>query len=191
MSELNLAAIESASKRLKGVIRETQMVHAGWLERLSGQKVMLKPENLQRAGSFKIRGAYNLLCQLTSDEKSAGVVAASAGNHAQGVALAATLLGIKSRVYMPEGASIAKIQATKNYGAEVKFFGSTLDEAMQEAKRDCKETGAIFIPPFDDVQIVAGQGTIGLEIIEELPDVKTVLVCTGGGGLLAGVALAI
>ncbi len=191
MSELNLAAIESASKRLEGVIRETQMVHAGWLERLSGQKVMLKPENLQRAGSFKIRGAYNLLCQLTADEKSAGVVAASAGNHAQGVALAATLLGIKSRVYMPEGASIAKIQATKNYGAEVKFFGSTLDEAMQEAKRDCKETGAIFIPPFDDVQIVAGQGTIGLEIIEELPDVKTVLVCTGGGGLLAGVALAI
>jgi len=191
MTKLNLADIENAQSRLKGVIRETQMVHAGWLERLTGQKVMLKPENLQRAGSFKIRGAYNLLCQLTSDEKAAGVVAASAGNHAQGVALAASLLGIKSRVYMPEGASIAKVEATKNYGAEVKFFGATLDEALQEAKSDCQKTGAIFIPPFDNEHIVAGQGTVGLEIIDELPDVKTVLVCTGGGGLLAGIALAI
>lgn len=191
MTKLTLADIQSAKDRLQGVIRDTQMVHAGWLERLTGQKVMLKPENLQRAGSFKIRGAYNLLCQLSEAEKSAGVVAASAGNHAQGVALAASILGIKSRVYMPEGASIAKVEATKNYGAEVKFFGATLDEALQEAKRDCEKTGAIFIPPFDSEYIVAGQGTVGLEILDELPDVKTVLVCTGGGGLLAGIALAI
>lgn len=191
MTSPTLADIEQAAVRLKGVIRETQLIHAGWLERLSGQKVMLKPENLQRAGSFKIRGAYNLLSQLTAIEKAAGVVAASAGNHAQGVALAASLLGMKSRVYMPEGASIAKVEATKNYGAEVKFFGANLDEAMQEAKNDCQATGAIFIPPFDNEHIVAGQGTVGLEILEELPEVKTVLVCTGGGGLLAGVALAI
>lgn len=191
MTSPTLADIELAAARLKGVIRETQLIHAGWLERLSGQKVMLKPENLQRAGSFKIRGAYNLLSQLTASEKTAGVVAASAGNHAQGVALAASLLGMKSRVYMPEGASIAKVEATKNYGAEVKFFGANLDEALQEAKKDCQATGAIFIPPFDNEHIVAGQGTVGLEILDELPEVKTVLVCTGGGGLLAGVALAI
>ena len=191
MGHIDLADVQAAAQRLAGVIRETQMVHAGWLERLTKQKVMLKPENLQRAGSFKIRGAYNLISQLTDAEKKSGVVAASAGNHAQGVALAATLLGIKSRVYMPEGASIAKVEATKNYGAEVKFAGSTLDESISAALADCEKTKAIFIPPFDNEQIVAGQGTVGLEIIEQMPDVKTVLVCTGGGGLLAGVALAI
>jgi threonine dehydratase len=191
MGQIDLSDVQAAAVRLTGVIRETQMVHAGWLERLTQQKVMLKPENLQRAGSFKIRGAYNLISQLTDAEKKSGVVAASAGNHAQGVALAATLLGIKSRVYMPEGASIAKVEATKNYGAEVKFAGSTLDEAISAALADCEATKAIFIPPFDNQQIVAGQGTVGLEIIEQMPDVKTVLVCTGGGGLLAGVALAI
>lgn len=191
MESLKLTQIEDAAKRLVGVIRETQMVHAGWLERLTSQKVMLKPENLQRGGSFKIRGAYNFISQLSPEQKKSGVIAASAGNHAQGVALAATLLSIKSKVYMPEGASIAKVEATKNYGAEVTFFGSTLDEAMQQAKKECLQTGAVFVPPFDDELIVAGQGTVGLEILEQMPDVKTVLVCTGGGGLLAGVALAI
>ncbi len=191
MGSLDLAQIEDAANRLVGVIRETQMVHAGWLERLTKQKVMLKPENLQRGGSFKIRGAYNFISQLSSAQKKSGVIAASAGNHAQGVALAATLLGIKAQVYMPEGASIAKVEATKNYGAEVKFFGSTLDEAMGEAINQSKLTGAVFIPPFDDEMIVAGQATVGLEILSQMPDVKTVLVCTGGGGLLAGIALAI
>lgn len=191
MSQVDLSQIEQAANRLAGVIRETQMVHAGWLERMTKQQVLLKPENLQRAGSFKIRGAYNLISQLNEADRKFGVVAASAGNHAQGVALAAMLLGIKSRVYMPESASIAKVEATKNYGAEVKFFGATLDEALKEAKSDCEKSGAIFIPPFDHEDIVAGQGTIGLEIMQQMPEVKTVLVCTGGGGLLAGVALAI
>lgn len=191
MSQVDLSQIEQAAARLVGVIRDTQLVHAGWLERMTHQQVLLKPENLQRAGSFKIRGAYNFISQLTTDEKKLGVVAASAGNHAQGVALAAMLLGIKSRVYMPEGASIAKVEATKNYGAEIKFFGATLDDSMKEAKSDCEKSSAIFIPPFDNEDIVAGQGTVGLEIMQQMPEVKTVLVCTGGGGLLAGVALAI
>lgn len=191
MSKVDLALIQNAQERLVGVIRETHLLHAGWLERLTGTKVMLKPENLQRAGSFKIRGAYNLISQLSPSEQKAGVVAASAGNHAQGVALAASILNIPSRVYMPEGASIAKVEATKNYGAEVRFHGATLDEALIEAKRDCEETQATFIPPFDNELIVAGQGTVGLEIIKELPEVETVLVCTGGGGLLAGIAMAI
>lgn len=188
---VSLADIEQASKRLTGIIRPTVMVHAGWLERQINQPVYLKPENLQRAGSFKIRGAYNLMSQLSDEEKKKGVVAASAGNHAQGVALAAQLLGIKSKVYMPVSASIPKVLATKGYGAEVKFAGDTIDVSIAEARKDSEQTGSIFISPFDHPYIVAGQGTVGLEIIEQLPEVKTVLVCTGGGGLIAGSALAI
>jgi len=194
MSEKHLVSlkdVEEASKRLQGIIRPTIMVHAGWLERQIDKPVYLKPENLQRAGSFKIRGAYNLMSQLSEADKKKGVVAASAGNHAQGVALAAQLLGIKSRVYMPFSASIPKVSATKGYGAEVKFAGDTIDVAINEAKQDCEKTGSIFISPFDHPHIVAGQGTVGLEIIQQLPEVKTVLVCTGGGGLIAGSALAI
>ena len=188
---VSLQDIQEAAKRLEGIIRPTVMVNAGWLERQIGKPVFLKPENLQRAGSFKIRGAYNLLSKLSEADRKKGVVAASAGNHAQGVALAAQLLGIQSTVYMPISASIPKVVATKGYGAQVKFVGETLDVALIAAQEDCQKSGSIFISPFDHPQIVAGQGTVGLEIFEQMPEVKTVLVCTGGGGLLAGTALAI
>ncbi|MFM1986715.1 MAG: hypothetical protein RIS18_932 [Actinomycetota bacterium] len=188
---VSLQDIKDAAQRLKGIIRPTVMINAGWLERQIGKPVLLKPENLQRAGSFKIRGAYNLMTQLSDADKQKGVVAASAGNHAQGVALAAQLLGIKSTVYMPIGASIAKVMATKGYGAEVKFVGDRLDIAIAAAKEESQKNGSIFMSPFDHAHIVAGQGTVGLEILEQAPEVKTVLVCTGGGGLLAGTALAI
>ena len=156
-----------------------------------GGPVWLKCENLQRAGSFKIRGAYTRISRLSADEAARGVVAASAGNHAQGVALAASLRGIRSTVFMPEGAPIPKVQATKAYGAEVRFHGSSVDEALQAATAFAEETGAVLVHPFDHPDIVAGQGTVGLEILEQVPDVRTVVVCTGGGGLLAGIALAI
>ena len=188
---ISLNDIQEAAKRLKGIIRPTVMLNAGWLERQIGSPVSLKPENLQRAGSFKIRGAYNLMSQLSDADRKKGVIAASAGNHAQGVALAAQLLGIKSTVYMPVGASITKVMATKGYGAEVKFIGDRIDVAIAEAKSESEKNGAIFISPFDHAHIVAGQGTVGLEILEQMPAVKTVLVCTGGGGLLAGTAMAI
>jgi threonine dehydratase len=188
---ISLNDIQEAAKRLKGIIRPTVMLNAGWLERQIGSPVSLKPENLQRAGSFKIRGAYNLMSQLSDADRKKGVIAASAGNHAQGVALAAQLLGIKSTVYMPVGASITKVMATKGYGADVKFIGDRLDVAIAAAKEASEQTGSIFISPFDHPHIVAGQGTVGLEILGQMPEVKTVLVCTGGGGLLAGTAMAI
>jgi len=188
---ISLNDIQEAAKRLKGIIRPTVMLNAGWLERQIGSPVSLKPENLQRAGSFKIRGAYNLMSQLSDADRKKGVIAASAGNHAQGVALAAQLLGIKSTVYMPVGASITKVMATKGYGADVKFIGDRLDVAIAAAKEASEQNGSIFISPFDHARIVAGQGTVGLEILEQMPEVKTVLVCTGGGGLLAGTAMAI
>ncbi len=166
-------------------------MNAGWIEKSYGVEVRLKCENLQRAGSFKIRGAYNRIARLTDEERSRGVVAASAGNHAQGVALAAQLLGIPATVFMPNGAPIPKLQATRGYGATVHFSGTTIDEALVSAREFSEQTGAIFIHPFDHEHIVAGQGTMGLEILEQNPDVRTVVVCTGGGGLLAGTALAI
>ena len=151
----------------------------------------LVPENLQRAGSFKIRGAYNRIAQLSDDERRRGVVAASAGNHAQGVALAGQLLDVAVTVFMPVDASIPKIEATRGYGADVRFHGATVDEALVAARAFAEETGAVLIHPFDHEHVVAGQGTLGLEIVDKIPDVKTVVVCTGGGGLLAGVAFAI
>ncbi len=159
-------------------------------ERVGGP-VFLKCENLQRAGSFKIRGAYTRMSRLSDEEKARGVVAASAGNHAQGVALAAQLLGLRSTVFMPTGAPIPKLLATRGYGAHVELTGLTVDEALVEAKRFSEETGAVLIHPFDHTDIVAGQGTVGLEILEECPDVRTVVVCTGGGGLLGGIATAV
>jgi len=173
------------------VIADIPVANARWLTDLVGGPVYLIPENLQRAGSFKIRGAYNRLAKLTQEERECGVVAASAGNHAQGVALAARMLGIKATVFMPLGATIPKVEATKGYGAEVEFAGNSIDEALVEARIFADRTGAILIHPFDHQDIVAGQGTLGLEILEKVPNVKTVVVCTGGGGLLSGVALAI
>jgi threonine dehydratase len=188
---VNLEDINDAAKLLDGVIKKTPSISAGWIEKKYGVDVTFKCENLQRAGSFKIRGAYNRIALLTTEQRSRGVVAASAGNHAQGVALAAQILGIKSTIFMPEGATLPKYQATLGYGADVIFSGKTIDEALMAASAFSNETGAVFIHPFDHEHIVAGQGTMGLEILEQNPDVKTVVVCTGGGGLLAGTALAI
>jgi threonine dehydratase len=188
---VNLEDIKDAAKLLDGVIKKTPSIGAGWIEKKYGVDVTFKCENLQRAGSFKIRGAYNRIARLSEAERSNGVVAASAGNHAQGVALAAQILGIKATIFMPEGATLPKYQATLGYGADVIFHGKTIDEALVAASTFSNETGAVFIHPFDHEHIVAGQGTMGLEILEQNPGVKTVVVCTGGGGLLAGTALAI
>ena len=188
---VKLEDIEAAAGRLAGVIRELPVAGARWLDDRVGGRVHLITENLQRAGSFKIRGAYNRISLLTEEERGRGVVAASAGNHAQGVALAAQLLGVRATVFMPEGATIPKVQATLAYGADVRFAGSTIDEALMAAMAYGDETGAVLIHPFDHRDIVAGQGTLGLEILQKVPDVRTIVVCTGGGGLLAGIAMAV
>ncbi|MEL0237620.1 MAG: threonine ammonia-lyase [Aquiluna sp.] len=185
-----LDEFEAAAKRVGGVVTKTPMIESHWLSELTGQKVYFKCENLQRTGAYKVRGAYNLMSQLSPEEKKRGVVAASAGNHAQGVALAAQLLGIKATIFMPVGASLPKYQATLGYGANVVLTGAIFDETLAAAKDFTEQTGAVFIPPFDHVDIVRGQGTVGLEILEQLPDVENIVVCLGGGGLTAGVALA-
>ena len=189
--QVTLADIEQAREAIKPVVNQLPVANARWLSELVGGSVYLVPENLQRAGSFKIRGAFNRLSRLTHEERSRGVVAASAGNHAQGVALAAQVLGIEATIFMPFGATIPKVKATKGYGARVELSGSTIDEALVAAQQFAEQTGAVLIHPFNHEDIVAGQGTLGLEILEKIPDVKTVVVCTGGGGLLAGIALAI
>ena len=188
---MDIAEVRGAAERIDGVIRDIPVQGARWLSDQVGGPVYLVPENLQRAGSFKIRGAYNRIAQLSDEERARGVVAASAGNHAQGVALAGQLLGVNVTVFMPVDASIPKIEATKGYGADVRFFGTTVDEALVEARKFSDETGAVLIHPFDHEHVVAGQGSLGLEILDKIPDVNTVVVCTGGGGLLAGVAYAI
>ncbi|WP_205471378.1 threonine ammonia-lyase [Nocardioides sp. SYSU D00038] len=188
---VGLDEIRAAREVLREVVIETPMEQSRWLSALVGGPVQLKCENLQRTGSFKARGAYVRISRLTPEERARGVVAASAGNHAQGVALAAQLLGIRSTVFMPEGAPIPKERATRGYGAEVVFEGAYLEESLAAARRFADETGAVLIHPFDHVDVVAGQGTAGLEILEQAPDVRTVLVPTGGGGLLAGVAIAV
>jgi threonine dehydratase len=183
--------IRRGAEDLRGVAIKTPMEESRWLSAVAGGPVLLKCENLQRTGSFKIRGAYLRMSRLSEEERAAGVVAASAGNHAQGVALAAGLLGIKATVFMPTGAPIPKEKATRGYGAEVVFEGHTVDAALVRAKAFAEETGAVLIHPFDHVDIVTGQGSCGLEILEQAPDVQTVLVPTGGGGLVAGIATAI
>jgi threonine dehydratase len=188
---VTLEQIERARERLVGTALVTPMESSRWLSSITGSDVYLKCENLQRTGSFKIRGAYLRISNLSPQERARGVVAASAGNHAQGVALAAKLLAIKATVFMPYGAPIPKENATRGYGAEVRFTGHTIDDALVEARAFAAETGAILIHPFDHVDIVTGQGTCGLEIIEQVPDVRTILVPTGGGGLIAGIATAV
>jgi threonine dehydratase len=167
------------------------MEESRWLSELTGSPVMLKCENLQRTGSFKVRGAYTRMAHLTEDERARGVVAASAGNHAQGVALAAQALGIVATVYMPEGAPIPKEKATRGYGAQVVFHGRYLEDSLAEARAFAERTGAVLIHPFDSPDVVAGQGTCGLEILEQAPEVQTVVVPCGGGGLLSGIAIAV
>ncbi|MEX5259244.1 threonine ammonia-lyase [Kocuria sp. CPCC 205263] len=188
---VRLADIQDAAALLEGVIDRTPVTHSRALSRLIGSEVDLKAENLQRAGSFKVRGAYVRMAKLTDEEKARGVVAASAGNHAQGVALAAAKLGITARIYMPLGAALPKIAATQDHGAEVILHGTSVDEALAEAQRHATETGAVFVHPFDHPDIVAGQGTLGLEVLEQVPDVDTVITGVGGGGLLAGMAVAV
>ncbi|RKO67908.1 threonine ammonia-lyase [Desulfofundulus salinus] len=188
---LNLAMIQEARKRLAGVIHHTPLDHSTTFSRLTGREVYFKLENLQKTGSFKIRGAYNKIMSLTLEERQRGVIAASAGNHAQGVAYAATRAGIPSTVVMPEGAPISKVMATRGYGAQVILAGGGYDEAFDYARRMQKETGATLVHGFDDPLVAAGQGTIGLELLDELPDLDAVLVPVGGGGLIAGIAVAI
>jgi threonine dehydratase len=178
-----------AAHRLKGVIRPTPAVLSSALSNLLGRKVYAKPEHFQRTGSFKIRGAYNKISALKEEGRTSEVVAASAGNHAQGVALAASLCGLRSVVFMPEGASLPKIEATRRYGAEVRFSAGSVEEAIAAAKAYAARTGACYVPPFDDTLVVAGQATVGTELANELTEPCTVLVPVGGGGLLAGVAL--
>jgi threonine dehydratase len=186
-----LAEIREAQDLLRDVAVHTPMEESRWLSKVAGGPVLIKTENLQRAGSFKIRGAYTRMARLSEEERARGVVAASAGNHAQGVALAAQMLGIKAVVYMPHGAPIVKEKATRGYGAEVRFHGATVDEALVEARAWADETGAVLVHPFDHPDIVVGQATCGMEILEQCPQARTILVPTGGGGLLAGVSAAV
>ncbi|WP_435888474.1 threonine ammonia-lyase [Streptomyces niveus] len=188
---LILDDIRGAQKMLTGVARMTAMEGSRHLTHLVGSPVHLKCENLQRTGSFKLRGAYVRIAGLSPEERAAGVVAASAGNHAQGVALASTLLGVRSTVFMPVGAPLPKVAATREYGAEVRLHGQVVDETLAAAQEYARETGAVFIHPFDHPDIIAGQGTVGLEILEQCPEVRTILVGLGGGGLAAGIALAV
>ncbi|MEV4332907.1 threonine ammonia-lyase [Streptomyces sp. NPDC049597] len=183
--------IRGARKMLSGVARMTPMEGSRHLSRLVGAPVHLKCENLQRTGSFKLRGAYVRIAGLRPEERAAGVVAASAGNHAQGVALASSLLGVRSTVFMPVGAPLPKVAATREYGADVRLVGHVVDETLAAAEGYARETGAVFIHPFDHPDIVAGQGTVGLEILEQCPEVRTILVGVGGGGLVAGIAVAV
>ena len=174
---------------LSKVIRKTELVHTPRINPESD--VYLKPECLQKTGSFKIRGAYYKISQLTDEEKAKGVIACSAGNHAQGVALGATAMGVKSLICLPEGAPISKVEATKRLGAEVCLVPGVYDDAYQKALQLKDEHGYTFVHPFDDENVIAGQGTIGLEILDQLPDVEAVVVPVGGGGLISGVAFAI
>ncbi len=191
MGLVTLDDISDARKLLRGVIVDTPVEGSRPLSRAVGGPVSLKCENLQRTGSFKIRGAYARIARLPAEERACGVVAASAGNHAQGVALAASTLGIPSIVFMPEGAPLPKVEATKAYGAEVRFAGVTVDEALVAATAYAGEHGNVLIHPFDHPDVIAGQGTIGLEVLEQVPDVRTVVVPLGGGGLVSGIAAAI
>ena len=179
--------IEAARNRIRRAILRTPTVYSDSLSRLTGKEIFLKLENLQKTGSFKVRGAYYKLSMLAPPRRKKGVVAASAGNHAQGVALASSILGIRSTIVMPEGVSLAKQMATQSYGGEVLLFGRTTDEALGYAKRLLKG-GKTLIHPFDDEQVIAGQGTIGLEVLEETPDVEAIIVPVGGGGLISGIA---
>jgi threonine dehydratase len=187
---LSLHAIEAARELLTGVVHTTPLVPSRPLSDAAGTPAWLKCEHQQRAGSYKVRGAYTRIARLTDAERARGVVAASAGNHAQGVALAAELLGAHATVFMPEGAPLPKVTATKGYGADIEYAGTTVDDALEAAQEFAERTGAILIHPFDHPDVIAGQGTVGLEIIEQLPEAATIVAAVGGGGLISGVAVA-
>ena len=189
MSKVTLEKIRGAAEVLKGVARRTDMIYAPKLSTRS--QVYLKTENLQVTGSFKVRGAFYKISTLSKEELERGVIACSAGYHAQGVALGAQQRGAKAIICMPDIAPIAKVEATKSYGAEVRLVPGTYDDASAYAAKVCAEKGMTFVHPFDDPDVIAGQGTVGLEILEQLPDVEAVMIPVGGGGLISGVAYAI
>ncbi len=188
---IKLSDIESARTVLKDIIAPTPMISDARLSREIGASAHLKAESLQKSGSFKIRGAYNKIFRLTDEEKKRGVIAASAGNHAQGVALAATLTNIRSTIVLPVTAPLTKIMATKGFGGEVVLHGSTFDEAVAHSRELQAKHGYTYVHAFDDEQVIAGQGTIGLEMVDSLPDLSTVVVPIGGGGLISGIATAV
>lgn len=188
MKEFTLEKFEEASELVQRVTSETKLVFSEFFSEQSGNKVFFKPENMQYTGAYKVRGAYYKISTLSEEEKKKGIVTASAGNHAQGVAYAAKLAGIKGTVFMPTTTPLIKINRTKNYGANVELYGDVFDEAAAKAMEYAKESGATFVHPFNDLTVATGQGSIAMEIIKELPTVDYILVPIGGGGLCAGVA---
>ncbi|MEU8296746.1 threonine ammonia-lyase [Micromonospora sp. NPDC048909] len=191
MNELvGLADVQAARELLAGVTRTTPLEPSRPLSAVLGGPTWLKCENVQRAGSYKVRGAYVRISRLSAEERARGVVAASAGNHAQGVALAAGLVGTHATVFMPVGAPLPKVAATKGYGAQIELVGATVDESLVAAQTFAERTGAVLIHPFDHPDVIAGQGTVALEILEQCPDVRTIVTGVGGGGLVSGIAVA-
>ncbi|MFW6287335.1 MAG: threonine ammonia-lyase [bacterium] len=188
--DLSLSAIKEVAEKLEGIINHTQLYHSTTFSELTNNNIYMKAENFQKTGSFKIRGAYNKISRLCDDERKCGVIAASAGNHAQGVALAASKNGISATIVMPKNAPMAKVTATQNYGADVILYGNIFDETYQKALELQKQSESIFIHPFNDLDIIAGQGTIALEILEQLPETDIILAPIGGGGLISGIAIA-
>ncbi|MFA6506322.1 MAG: threonine ammonia-lyase [Treponemataceae bacterium] len=188
---IELKDIVEAAAKLRGVIHDTPLYPSEVFSRENDQHVFIKPENLQVTGAFKIRGAYNKIARLGAEDRRKGLIASSAGNHAQGVAYASQLLGAASVIVMPKPTPLIKVEATRKYGAQVVLFGDMYDEAYEEARRLEKENGYLFIHPFDDWDVMAGQGTIGLEILNDLPDCDIILVPVGGGGLISGIAVAV
>ena len=188
---ISLKKIVKAQTAIAPYIQTTSLVRVDYLSELTQMNVFLKLENMQYTGSFKLRGAMNKIAQLTPEEKAKGVVAASAGNHAQGVARSAKIFGVKATIVMPTVTPIIKVKATRDYGAEVILYGDNYDEACKKAKEICEERGAVFVHPFNDEAVICGQGTIGLEIMTQLRNIDAVVVPVGGGGLISGVAKAV
>lgn len=187
---INQLDFEKSRENLKPILKKTNLIHSSIFSQESGNNIYIKPENLQVTGAFKIRGAYNKISKLSDEEKKRGLISSSAGNHAQGVAYAAEKLGVKATIVMPKTTPLIKVEATKNYGAEVVLHGDCYDEAYAEAVRLQNENGYLFIHPFDDLDVIEGQGTIALEILEELKTVDSIIVPIGGGGLISGIAVA-
>ena len=188
MQELSLEKFEEASEIVKKVTQETKLIYSEYFSERYGNKIYFKPENMQRTGAYKVRGAYYKISQLTPEERSRGLITASAGNHAQGVAYAAKLAGVKATVVMPVSTPLIKVNRTKSYGAEVVLYGNVFDEACAHAYELADEHGYTFVHPFNDLEVATGQGSIAMEIIKELPTVDYILVPIGGGGLASGVA---
>lgn len=189
-AEVSLADVYQAAARLKNILRKTELIESQFFSEECGNRVFLKPENLQATGAFKIRGAYNRISKLSDEERGRGIIAASAGNHAQGVGYAAQELGVKATLVMPATTPIIKVEATKAYGVEVVLHGDNYDEAYKKARDLAAEHDCVFVHPFDDVDVMLGQGTLSLEILQELEDVDEILVPVGGGGLISGIAFA-